>query len=151
VVFILFLSYICIWLLRADIPSFFTAKIAIRRYPLNGLSMLLLKWSKIVWSKRSWYGHNPTDSSHIMTQRCFMLCTTYTNVWSIICPLEVRRGRMVVEFTTTFAIIAYHHLSWEFEPHSWRGVLDKTLCDKVCQWLATGLWISSIDATSKMK
>ena len=52
--------------------------------------MLLLKWSKIVWSKRSRYGHNPTDSSHIMTQRCFMLCTTYTNVWSIICPLEVR-------------------------------------------------------------
>jgi hypothetical protein len=34
--------------------------------------------------------HNPTDSSHIMTQRCFMLCTTYTNVWFIICPLEVR-------------------------------------------------------------
>ena len=27
---------------------------------------------------------------HIMTQRCFMLCTTYTNFWSIICPLEVR-------------------------------------------------------------
>jgi hypothetical protein len=40
---------------------------------------------------------------------------------------------MVVEFTTTCAIIAYHHLSCEFELHSWRGVLDKTLCDKVCQ------------------
>jgi hypothetical protein len=26
---------------------------------------------------------------HIMTQRCFMLSTTYTNFWSIICPLEV--------------------------------------------------------------
>ena len=25
-----------------------------------------------------------------MPQRCFMLCTTYTNFWSIICPLEVR-------------------------------------------------------------
>ena len=25
-----------------------------------------------------------------MTQRCFMLCTTYKNVWSIICPMEVR-------------------------------------------------------------
>jgi hypothetical protein len=25
-----------------------------------------------------------------MTQRCVMLCTTYTNVWSIICSLEVR-------------------------------------------------------------
>jgi hypothetical protein len=27
---------------------------------------------------------------HIMTQMCFMLYTTYTNFWSIICPLEVR-------------------------------------------------------------
>ena len=44
--------------------------------------------------------------------------------------------------TTTCAIVAYHHLSCEFEPHSWRGVLDITLCDKVCQCLATGLWIS---------
>jgi hypothetical protein len=26
----------------------------------------------------------------------------------------------------------------KFEPRSWRGVLDTTLCDKVCQWLATG-------------
>jgi hypothetical protein len=30
----------------------------------------------------------------------------------------------------------------EFEPHSWRGVLDTTLCDKVCQWLAAGRWFS---------
>ena len=52
------------------------------------------------------------------------------------------RGHMVVEFTTTCAIIAYHHLSCEIESLSWRGVLDKTLCDKVCQWLATDLWIS---------
>jgi hypothetical protein len=42
-----------------------------------------------------------------------------------------RRGRMVV--TTTCAIVAYHHLSCEFEPHSWRGVLDKTLGNTVCQ------------------
>jgi len=24
--------------------------------------------------------------------------------------------------------------SCKFEPRSWRGVLDTTLCDKVCQW-----------------
>ena len=47
--------------------------------------------------------------------------------------------RMVVGFTTTCAISAYHHLSCEFEPRSWRGVVDTTLCDKVCQWVATGL------------
>ena len=45
---------------------------------------------------------------------------------------------MAVEFTTTCAIVAYHHLSCEFEPHSWRGALDKTLCDKVRQLFATG-------------
>ena len=36
----------------------------------------------------------------------------------------------------------YHHLSCEFEPRSWRGVLDTTLCDKVSRWLATGQWFS---------
>ena len=52
----------------------------------------------------------------------------------------VRRGRdrMVVGLTTTYVISVYHHLSFEFESHSWRGVLDATLCDKVCQSLATG-------------
>jgi hypothetical protein len=29
-----------------------------------------------------------------------------------------------------------------FEPRTWRSVLDTTLCDKVCQWLATDLWFS---------
>ena len=39
-------------------------------------------------------------------------------------------------------ISAYHHLSCEFEPRSWRGVLYATLYDKVCQWHATGWWFS---------
>jgi hypothetical protein len=33
----------------------------------------------------------------------------------------------------TCAIIAYHHYRCEFETRSLRGVLDTTLCDKVCQ------------------
>ena len=42
-----------------------------------------------------------------------------------------RSGRVVVEFTTTCAIGAYHHLSCEFEPHSWRGVLSLSVtCDR---------------------
>jgi hypothetical protein len=49
---------------------------------------------------------------------------------------------MVVGFTTTCAISAYHHWSCEFDPCSWRGVLDTTLYDKVFQWLATGRWFS---------
>jgi hypothetical protein len=30
----------------------------------------------------------------------------------------------------------------EFKPRSLGGVLDTTLCDQVCQWLATGRWFS---------
>jgi hypothetical protein len=39
---------------------------------------------------------------------------------------------MVVGFTTTKVTHAYHHQS-EFKFHLWRGVLNTTLCDKVCQ------------------
>ena len=28
------------------------------------------------------------------------------------------------------------------KPYSWPSVLDTTLCDQVCQWLATGWWFS---------
>jgi hypothetical protein len=43
----------------------------------------------------------------------------------------------------------------KFEPCSWQGVLDTTLCDKVCQWLAADQWfslgspVSSINKTDR--
>jgi len=43
----------------------------------------------------------------------------------------------------------------EYEPRSWRGVLDTTLCVKVCHWLSTGQWfslgnpVSSINKTDR--
>ena len=59
---------------------------------------------------------------------------------------------LVVGFTTTCAISAYHHKSCEFESHSCRGVLNTTLCDNVGQWLATGRWFSlSISVSSNNK
>ena len=39
--------------------------------------------------------------------------------------------RIVVGFTTTFAISVYHLLSCEFESRLWRSVFDTTVCDKV--------------------
>ena len=62
------------------------------------------------------------------------------------------RDRMVNGFTTIYAISAYHPLSCEFESCSWRGVLDTTLCDKVCQWLASGRLFSpstTVSSTNK--
>ena len=55
------------------------------------------------------------------------------------------RDHMVDGFRTTHAISAYHHYCFEFEP---RGVLDTTLCDKVCQWLATDRWFAPASAVS---
>ncbi len=60
---------------------------------------------------------------------------------------------MVVGLTTTYVISANHHYSCEFEPRSWRGVLDTTICDKVCQWLEAGRWFSPstpISSTNKI-
>jgi len=59
----------------------------------------------------------------------------YLNQWG---RHDCGRDHMVAGFTTTYAIGAYHHYSFEFEFCSWRGVLDTTLCDQVCQSLAAG-------------
>ena len=67
--------------------------------------------------------------------------------WKVIPEMRAWRGcdHMVVRFATSYAISAYHHWSCEFESHSWRGVLDTTLCEKVGEWLATG-WRFSLGA-----
>ena len=72
------------------------------------------------------------------------------------CSFRGRHGHyyMAFGFTTTCTISAYHHWSCEFEPH-WRwGVLDTTLCDKICQWLAaTGQWFPAgtlVSSTNKL-
>jgi len=55
---------------------------------------------------------------------------------------------MVVGFTTTCAISVYHHESCEFEPLSWLGVIDATLCYKVRQFI-TGTPVSSTNKTDR--
>jgi len=60
--------------------------------------------------------------------------------------LQGRRDRMVVGFTTTYAISAYHH--WCCVRISIRGRCT-TLCDKVCQWLAAVWWYSPVSSTNK--
>jgi hypothetical protein len=38
-----------------------------------------------------------------------------------------------------------------FASHLWRGVLDTTSCDKVCQWLTTGRWLPGPPVSSTNK
>ena len=56
--------------------------------------------------------------------------------------LFLRQKRSIsckVQFLTTYTISAS-----EFEPRSWQGALDTTLCEKVCQWLAADQWFSCV-------
>jgi len=70
-------------------------------------------------------------------------CALWTQY--IMCYFVIRgrcdRDCMIVGFKTTCAIISYSNSSFKFESRSRRGVLN-TLCDEVCQWLATGRWFS---------
>jgi hypothetical protein len=50
--------------------------------------------------------------------------------------------RMIVAFTTTCTINAYHHWSCVLQSRARPGIIDTTLCYKVCQRLAAGLWFS---------
>ena len=65
------------------------------------------------------------------------------------------RDRMVVGFTTTCAISAYHHYICGFEPRLSRVVLNTTLCDKVrqllvtCQWFSPGTLVSATNKTDR--
>ena len=46
----------------------------------------------------------------------------------------------------------YHHWCCGFDYRSGRGVLNTTLCDKVCQWLVAGWWFfpgNPVSATNK--
>ena len=77
----------------------------------------------------------------------------------LVCLLQswnsrVRHGHdsLVVGFITTYAISSLSPLMlWVWIPFI-RDVLNTTLCDKFCQWLATGPWFSpSIPVSSTNK
>ena len=52
------------------------------------------------------------------------------------------RDRMVVGFITSYLCNQYLSPLRLFESYSWRGVVDTTLSDKVCRWVAASQWFS---------
>ena len=62
------------------------------------------------------------------------------------------RDRMVVGFTTTYAISAYHHWCCEFESRSGRGVqhyVIKFVSDLTGRWFSPGPPVSSTNKTDR--
>jgi len=82
-----------------------------------------------------------------MIQWNILFCC-FQNIYFLICFYKIDyqnvkgpRGcdRMVVGITTTYAICLSPLMMWVWIPIRARCA---TLCDKVCQWLATGQWFS---------
>jgi hypothetical protein len=70
----------------------------------------------------------------------FVLLPFFFRLWC--CLSFLIRDRIVVGFTTTYAITVYHYQRfWVRIPLKW-GVLDTKLYDKVSQWLTIGQWFS---------
>ena len=85
-----------------------------------------------------------SHSCNLMVMLIYLLCNYMYHY--ILLTIQGHRGRdrMVVGFTTTMYLFnqCLSPLTlWVWIPLRW-GVLDTTLCDKVCQWLATGRWFS---------
>ena len=82
----------------------------------------------------------PLEASTLSSPSLYSLISGYLFLCS---PRDHHgRDRMVVTFTTTYAISAYHHWRRVLESRSWRGVLNTILCDNVGQWFMTGQWFS---------
>ena len=60
-----------------------------------------------------------------------------------------KQGPLSWSYGIWIYISVYYHLSCVFKACSWRGVLDTTVCDKVCQWLAAGRWFSPCTLSTK--
>ena len=116
--------------------------------------LLLTRTSEVTWFICYWLPEQPRsyDLFVIVAQSLvFCVVTLYYFSSCVIWPLYfcltfiLRRGRrdrdrMIVGFTTTYAISAYYHWCCEFESRS--GRCEQHYVIKVCQWLATGRWFS---------
>jgi hypothetical protein len=80
---------------------------------------------------------------NLWTSLFIFICKKVWYVWKVMWD---RRGgdRMVVGFTTTYEInsITTNVVSLNSAHATFVGVLYTTVCDKVCNWLVAGQWIS---------
>ena len=56
--------------------------------------------------------------------------------------IDNMQNEYFTNFNYLMGILTNMQCQLSIESRSWRGALDTTLCDKVCQWLAAGQWFS---------
>jgi hypothetical protein len=94
----------------------------------KGYQLLIFYFSD--WNLRSW-----------CTIKEFVLCH-----WRRNC---LRAIQVPTRPQYTYYACTFYRRNFNMKHCSWQGVLDTTLCDKICQWLATGRWFSPVPSTNK--
>jgi hypothetical protein len=83
----------------------------------------IISWRPVLLVEETGENHRPT-ASHWQTLS--QSCIEYISPW-----IGLELAMLVV-------------IGTDSSSRSWRGILDTTLCDKVCQWLVTGWWFSLV-------
>ena len=99
------------------------------------------RWNAIQWRKSIQNFWSPTSIMLVVTQ------TTRLKFWSPKTkfghPGPILVDKIEHSNKKAFKVLRNSHLKCcEYKLNLWRGVLDTTLCDEICQWLATGQWFS---------
>jgi hypothetical protein len=97
--------------------------------------------------------HKPNHSSTIVY--LFHVYVSYKTlksffVWKWSCLYKNVHATLVFHHKRTTICLLQHFC--KFKSSLWRGVLNTTLCDKVCQWLVTGRWFfqgTMVSSTNK--
>ena len=72
--------------------------------------------------------------SWVFLKRCVCGFFFLSFLRSLSCPV------LSMPLNCAFLVGGRRRDRFEFESRWWRSVLDTTICDEVCQWLATGRW-----------
>jgi hypothetical protein len=130
-------------------------------YSLNVLpSIVLMTIKQSLWNSGQTISNKLCNRYKVIIDKISIFCNqgsrkTYIHIqartWISNIIYWGRHGhdRMVVGFTTTYLVNqCLSPLKLWVRIPLMRGILD-TLCDKVCQWLATDQWFSLVSSTSK--
>ena len=95
------------------------------------------KFSSLNFYNISWRCTSP-DYAYTVCVQSSLDFGGETNIWF---KFQIRfYGKLLTHYNRSTMQISKYCCA--FESHSWWGVLDVTICDKVCQWLAVGRWFS---------